>query len=98
MKNLKTSTIITLLFCVLVFVLTILDFAALHDIKQDYVSDYILNYLKISLSEDLPNWTSAEGEWNIVSLSLYLRFIFFILNIGLLVYFYKRVIPNKSRT
>ena len=79
----------------LVFCLTVLDFAALHDIKKDYVSEYVLNYLKISLSEDLPHWTSTEGEWNIVSLSLYLRLVFFILNIGLLVYFYRKVVPNK---
>ena len=96
MKNLKTITIITLLLCVLVFILTILDFAALHDIKQDYISQYILKYLEISLTEDLPDWTSTEGEWHIVSLSLYLRFLFFILNIGLLVYYYKKVVSNKS--
>ena len=90
-------TITTLLFCVLVLILTILDFAALHDIKQDYVSQYILDSLKISFSEHLPNWTSTEGEWRIVSLSLYLRFIFFILNIGLLVYFYRKLVSNKSR-
>jgi hypothetical protein len=98
MKKLKTITLITLLSCVLVFILTILDFAALHDIKQDYISRYILNYLKINISNDLPNWTSTEGEWHVVSLSLYLRFLFFILNISVLVYFYRYVISNKSRT
>jgi hypothetical protein len=48
MKNLRTITLITMLLCMLVFILTILDFTALHDIKQDYVSRYILNYLKIN--------------------------------------------------
>jgi hypothetical protein len=97
MKNLKTITLITLLFCVIVFILTILDFAVLHDIRQDYISHYILNYLKITISKDLPDWTSTEGEWQLVSLSLYLRFLFFFLNISVLVYFYRKVI-SKSRT
>jgi hypothetical protein len=83
---------------VLVLILTILDFAALHDIKQDYVSEYILNYLDVSLSEELPEWTSTKGEWHLVTLSLYLRFLFFILNFGLLVYYYRKIISNKSGT
>ena len=45
MKKLHTITVFVLIFCVLVFVLTLLDFAALHDIKQDYVSKEILDYL-----------------------------------------------------
>ena len=98
MKNLKTITLITLLSCVLVFILTILDFAALHDIKQDYVSRYILNYLKINLSNDLPDWTSTEGEWHVVSLSLYLRFLFLILNTTVLVYYFKKLASNKNST
>lgn len=53
MKKIRMITIIILLFCVFLFCLTVLDFAALHDIKKDYVSEYVLNYLKISLSEDL---------------------------------------------
>jgi hypothetical protein len=82
----------------LVFILTILDFTALHDIKQDYVSRYILNYLKINLSNDLPDWTSTEGEWHVVSLSLYLRFLFLILNTTVLVYYFKKLASNKNRT
>lgn len=66
MKYLKTITIFVLLICILVFIFTILDFLALHDIKQDYVCQHILNKLEISLSKDLPNWTSKEGEWQTV--------------------------------
>ena len=95
MKILKAATIITLLFCGLILILTVLDFAALGDIKQDYVSEYILNDLKISLSEDLPNWTSTQGECYMVSLSLYLRFIFLILNMGLLAFFYRKLASNR---
>jgi hypothetical protein len=98
MKNLRTITLITMLLCMLVFILTILDFTALHDIKQDYVSRYILNYLKINLSNDLPDWTSTEGEWHVVSLSLYLRFLFLILNTTVLVYYCKKLASNKNST
>ena len=98
MKNFRTITLITILFGMLVFIFTILDFAALHDIKQDYVSRHILDYLRINLSNDLPNWTSTEGEWHVVSLSFYLRFLFFILNTTVLVYLYKKVASNMNRT
>ena len=95
MKNLKTITLITLIFCVIVFILTILDFAALHDIKQDYVSKNILDYLNITLLKDLPDWTSTTGEWQIVTISFYLRLFFFILNIFVLVYYIRKVLIFK---
>ena len=84
MRNMHTITVFALIFCVLVFVLTLLDFSALHDIKQEYVSKKILDYLNITLSDELPDWTSTSGEWQIISISFYLRFIFFIVNIVLL--------------
>jgi hypothetical protein len=96
MKNLKTITLITLIFCVVVLFLTILDFAALHDIKQDYVSKYILKYLNIVLSKELPDWTSTTGEWQIVTISLFLRFFYFILNILVLLSLIRKVPLNKE--
>ena len=98
MKNIKPITVITLLFCVVVSILTILDFAALHDIKQDYVSKNILIYLNIRLSEELPQWTSTTGEWQIVTISIYLRFLFFILNLAVLAHYIRKVPSNKSST
>jgi hypothetical protein len=98
MNTLKVITLTNMLLCVLVFILTILDFAALHDIKRDYISQYILKYLEISPPRDLPNWTSTEGEWYIVSVSLYLRFLYFLLNMGILGYYYRKVISNKTGT
>lgn len=95
-KNLKTVTAITLLFCILVFIFTILDFAALHDIHHDYVSSYILDYLKIDISKDLPDWTATVGEWQVVSFSLYSRFLFFILNIIVLIYFYRKIASKET--
>ena len=98
MKNFKTITVITLVFCVAVFILTIFDFAALHDIKQDYVSKHILTYLNINISEDLPQWTATTGEWQIVTYSFYLRFLFFILNTIVLVHYSRKVNSKKNKT
>jgi hypothetical protein len=90
MINFKALTIITLLFCIGVFMLTILDFAALNDIKQDYVSQNILNALNIKLSEELPQWTTTTGEWQVVTISFYLRLVFFIVNLAVLVHFIRK--------
>lgn len=97
-KNIKTITIVTLLFSVIIFLLSILDFAALHDIGNDYVSQEILTYLNITTSSNLPDWTKTEGEWLIVSISLFLRILFLILNILVITYYYRKVIPKISRT
>ncbi|GEM_PF-1015641 len=94
MKNTRTIVFITILLCAAVLLLTILDFAALHDIKHDYVSSFMLNHLKTKLSDDLPEWTEARGEWRLVSLSLYLRFLFLVLNMFVLVRFFRKPAPN----
>jgi len=77
-KNQKTITLILAL-CFLGFLLTIGDFLALHDIRNEYVSSRILQYLNVTLSEDLPEWTSTKGEWSLVRISYFFRFFFFIL-------------------
>jgi len=89
-RHIKTITAITLLLAGVVFILTLFDFAALHDIKKDYVSQSILHYLNISLSGDLPSWTAASGEWQVVTISYYLRFIFLVLNFAVLGYYFKK--------
>lgn len=87
---------ITLLLSVFVFVLTVLDFAALHDIHKDYVSSEILDYLKIDSFQKLPDWTATKGEWQLVSFSFYSRFLFFILNIIVLIYLYRKIVSKET--
>ena len=84
MKQLKILTGIALIFCILVFLLTILDYLALHDIYTDYVSPEDFGYLGITLP-DLPKWTNTTGEWTAVGVSYFARFIFLILNTYVLV-------------
>ncbi len=75
---------ITIGLCAFVFLLTLFDFLALHDIRNEYVSTRILNYLNITLPGDLPDWTATKGEWDVVNVSFLSRLIFFVLNIFVL--------------
>ena len=73
-----------LLLNLLVFLLTITDFLALHDIQNDYVSAKVLGGLQIGTSAPLPAWTATQGEWQLVSISFFARVVFLIANLGLL--------------
>jgi hypothetical protein len=76
----KSKKIVTLLIalCVVGFLFTIADYLALHDIMHDYVSTHVLESLDITLSDDLPDWTSTRGEWGVVRISYLYRALFFI--------------------
>ena len=90
MTSQRLVTKIALLLCVVVLLFTLLDFAALHDIKQDYVSKGILDYLNMTLLSDLPGWTATTGEWQVVTASFWLRLLFLILNTFVLGYHLSR--------
>jgi len=81
MKNLKIITTIALILCILVFLLTITDFMALHDIRNDYVSKKAIEHFEIANSGDLPDWTNTPMEWQLVKFNFVSRFLFFIFNI-----------------
>ena len=74
----RIIVIILMVLCVIGFLFTIADFLALHDIRHEYVSTRILDHLNITLSDDLPEWTATQGEWEIVRISYLFRTIFFI--------------------
>ena len=78
MKQKKKLINIIIALCVIGFFLTIFDFLALHDINKEYVSTRILNDLNITLSAELPEWTSTRGEWNVVRFNYVFRFVFFV--------------------
>jgi len=98
MKNFRTLIILTLLFSVLVLLMTIMDFLALHDIKQDYLSKTIIDYLGITFSKEIPDWTATSGEWRSVTISLYSRLIFFFLNIFVLYQCINKLQLSKNST
>lgn len=79
MKEINKKIIYAILvLCFIGFLLTIFEFLALHDIHSEYVSTGILKRLNISLSGDLPDWTSTKGEWGIVRVSYFFRFVLFV--------------------
>lgn len=89
MKSKKIAVILMVL-CVAGFLFTIADFLALHDIKNEYVSLGILESLDITLSDDLPEWTSTQREWQVVRISYLFRSIFFIFCVYVLYWFASR--------
>lgn len=68
----KTITKITnasiLLMMVLGFCL-LLDWAANHDILNDYASKSVINRFIPDHAKLLPEWTNTSGEWMIIHLS-----------------------------
>jgi len=72
-----------LLINILVLALTFGDFLALHDIKNDYVSSNVLDEFDINMTS-LPQWTTTEGEWDLVTISFVARLLFLLVNIPLI--------------
>jgi hypothetical protein len=97
MKKYRQIAALLLLCNILIFLLTVFDFIALHDIKNDYVSRHILDYLNITLSDSPPTWTATTGEWQIVTISFYSRLIFIIANIIILVMFIRNIKLTENR-
>jgi len=97
MKKYRQIVVLFLLSSILIFFLTVFDFIALHDIKNDYVSRHILDSLNITLSGSLPFWTSTTIEWQIVTISFYSRLIFIIANIIIVVMFIRNVKHGENR-
>jgi hypothetical protein len=81
MKKIILLASFTLAASLFVLALTLGDFLALHDIRNEYVSEEILNTLSVSLSDELPDWTATAGEWTLVQFSYIARTAFLVLNI-----------------
>lgn len=85
-----------LLFMVLL-ALAALDFTALHDIRNEYISRDILEYLNISLSGDVPVWTTNEPEWSYLTISLILRVFLYISIFAIGVYLSRKLRSLKLK-
>lgn len=81
---------LTLVLCILIFIISVFEILALHDIHADYVSSRALQYVGATLSKNLPTWTSTTGEWQIVKAGLLARFIFLMLSAAVLILCIKR--------
>ena len=84
MGKIKKLIYFSLLLSAIMFIFTIADFLALHDIYIDYVSTEILDYLNIALDKELPTWTNTDGKWGLVTISFFSRFGLLIVNLIIL--------------
>ena len=59
----------------IMILLLIGDYLALHDIRQDYVSSDVLDTVQTDISNEIPEWASTKLEWTFVKISLLLKLI-----------------------
>lgn len=85
MLTIKNIAAATLALITLVIFLTLVDFLALHDIQQDYVSREVFSWLDVELSSPLPAWTNTDREWTVVTISLVTRLALLSVNTALLI-------------
>lgn len=97
MRRVDTLLKFALLIAILLCVLTILDYLALHDIYKDYVSKTVLSYLNLDLSKELPAWTNTELEWDMVTINYIMKTFVTIVNIILIISIRKAVQKNDGK-
>jgi len=97
MKPIDTLMKVVLLIAILLCVLTILDYLALHDIYKDYVSKAVLISLNIVVPKELPAWTNTELEWSMVTINYIMKTLVTIINIILIVIVRNMVRKSSSK-
>ena len=89
-KNNRFAMILTVALVVGLFITLALDFAALHDIHNEYVSKKILKTLDVQLSKEIPDWTANKGEWDYLNLSLLFKALGYAALLTMVICFYKK--------
>ena len=67
------------LLSLIVILLFLGNFLALHDIKQDYVNNTVMESLQQDSSRDIADWASCKMEWGFIQISLILQSVFMII-------------------
>lgn len=88
-KNNRLVFILAITITVGLFIMLALDFAALHDIHNEYLSKNILETLEVKLSKEVPNWTENKGEWDYLGLSFCIKAVAYTALLGMAIYFYR---------
>ncbi|MDM8553703.1 hypothetical protein QUF75_03100 [Desulfococcaceae bacterium HSG7] len=78
MKNTSALIKLSLILCIIAFVMTIGDYLALHDIWHDYVSKEVIKLHKDDSVLNLPEWSETKPEWLMVSISGAVRIAYFV--------------------
>jgi hypothetical protein len=97
----RKTLIFTLILAILSFIYMVLDFLASSDIYHDYISKKALASLNMGcIDEKMAAWTGCPGEWRILQIDLFIRFIFMIIILVVLLkmirFFKKPVRPNPE--
>lgn len=74
----KTTSALTKILLGLIMVLLMclfLDFLALHDIRNDYVSAPVINRFMPATTSVLPEWTKTSGEWSLIRFSFVIKLL-----------------------
>lgn len=74
----KTTSVLTKILLGLIMVLLMclfLDFLALHDIRNDYVSAPVIDRFMPATTSVLPEWTKTSGEWSLIRFSFIVKFL-----------------------
>ena len=89
-KTNRWPIILMLIIIVGLFISLVVDFAALHDIHNEYLSRKILETLEVTLPKKLPAWTENKGEWDYLTLSLIAKGIGFSVLLAIALRFYRK--------
>ena len=76
---------ILLLTSIIIGLMLLIDFLALHDISNDYVSNDIIDSFGGSFKEDLPEWAATRLEWIVVGISHGIKAVLTVFNIILII-------------
>jgi len=74
----KTTSALTKILLGLIMVLLMclfLDFLALHDIRNDYVSATVINQFSSATTTVFPEWTKTSGEWSLIRFSFVVKLL-----------------------
>jgi hypothetical protein len=97
MKRVDTLLKLVLGAAIVLCLLTVLDYLALHDIYKDYVSAAVLSYLNIALPVQLPAWTNTQLEWNAVTINYLVKTTLTVINLILIVMIRNLVRKNEVK-
>lgn len=81
MNNPQLLIKICLVFCFFTLLMTVGDYLALHDIWHDYVSKQVIAKYGGVNTLNLPDWSEARLEWQMVTISGLIRVSYFIFSL-----------------
>jgi len=85
MDKARTLIQVTIAFCFLSLLLTVVDFAAFTDIYHGFMGTRVPELLDVTVSDDLLARTSTTLEWRMAQFSWFIRVAFFIFCAGVLI-------------